>query len=163
MSDNEAYRFLKLGLLIERADMSTRLIDEGGLFVSQEQFASEDAYFEHILWANLLRSINSYFMYRQKYQTEIAGMEVLEFLTQDDSFARSVSYCLLQMQGVIQKLPNSSLIQDALGRLQAQIQVQNDFTMGSKALHQHLDWIQGELSGINRMLYDVWFHPKQVA
>ena len=163
MSDNETYRFLKLGLLIERADMSTRLVDEGGLFVSQEQFVNEDAHFEHILWANLLRSMNSYFMYRQKYQTEISGQEVLEFLTKDTSFARSVSYCLLQMQEAVAGLPNSQEINKALDALCQQIQTEKPSGIGSLELHSHLDWIQGELSLINQMLYGIWFNPKQVA
>lgn len=164
MSNNETYRFLKLGMYIERADMTTRLIDEGGLYVSKEQFDHEDdTYFESILWAHLLRSISSYFMYRLQYQTEISGQEVLHFLTQDEDFARSVSYCLTEIQSTIGKLPNSETLQQSVDGLLAKIQSEKALTIGSDELHDHLDWIQRELTELNQLLYNVWFNPKQVA
>ncbi|MBO1924666.1 alpha-E domain-containing protein [Thiomicrorhabdus sp. 6S3-12] len=164
MSHNETYRFLKLGMLIERADMTTRLIDEGGLFVAQEVFENDDeSYFDAILWANLLRSINAYFMYRQQYQTEISGQEVLQFLTQDEEFARSISYCLNEMCWFMRKLPNPEPMQNALKSLQQKISAEQKLIIGSNELHNHLDWIQKELSQINRLLYSTWFNPKQVA
>ncbi|CAN8140046.1 Alpha-E domain-containing protein [uncultured Thiomicrorhabdus sp.] len=164
MSHNETYRFLKLGMLIERADMTTRLIDEGGLFVAQEQFENEEeSPFDAILWANLLRSVSAYFMYRQQYQTEISGQEVLHFLTQDKDFARSVSYCLGEMSFIMRKLPNPEPMQNALELLQKKISAEQKLNIGSNELHQHLDWIQRELSQINGLLYDNWFNPKQVA
>jgi uncharacterized alpha-E superfamily protein len=164
MSHNETYRFLKLGMYIERADMTTRLIDEGGLYVSQQQFESEDdTHFESILWAHLLRSISAYFMYRLQYQTEIAGQEVLQFLTQDTEFARSVSYCLNEIQSLTAKLPNSQELQQTVQGLIEKIQSEHALTIGSHELHNHLDWIQSELSKLNSLLYNIWFNPNQVA
>ncbi|WP_321277580.1 alpha-E domain-containing protein [Thiomicrorhabdus indica] len=164
MSHNDTYRFLKLGMLIERADMTTRLIDEGGLYVSQQAFENEEeAHFHSILWAHLLRSISAYFMYRLEYQTEISGQEVLQFLTQDQAFARSVSYCLNEMDSLAKQLPNANALQAATHSLLAKIQASHTLDIGSEQLHEHLDWIQGELSAINELLYDIWFNPKQVA
>lgn len=164
MSNNETYHFLKLGLYIERADMTTRLIDEGGMYVSQQKFEHEDeAHFNSILWAHLLRSISAYFMYRLQYQTEIAGQEVLQFLTQDTHFARSVTYCLNEMQSLTHKLPNAAALENAIDSLCSKIKQEHCLSIGSQELHHHLDWIQSELSQINRLLYDIWFNPKQVA
>ncbi|BBP44802.1 hypothetical protein THMIRHAS_01750 [Thiosulfatimonas sediminis] len=164
MSQNETYHFLKLGMYIERADMTTRLIDEGGLYVSQQQFDNEeDTYFASILWAHLLRSISSYFMYRLQYQTEISGPEVLQFLTQDEHFARSVNYCLHEIQGVMSKLPNSGALQKQVQQLQNRVLSEKALSIGSDQLHDHLDWIQRELSELNSLLYNTWFNPKQVA
>ena len=164
MSQNTTYRFLKLGMLIERADMTTRLIDEGGLFVSKEQFSSEeDAHFSHILWAHLLRSINSYFMYRLNYQTEICGQEVMVFLLQDSDSARSVNYCLTTMASLVSKLPNAQTLEGKIMALQTAIVQAHELSMGSEALHTYLDWIQTELSGLNQLCYQIWFSPQQVA
>ena len=164
MSHNDTYRFLKLGLLIERSDMTTRLLDEGGLFVSRQQFESEEeTYFSSILWAHLLRSISSYFMYRSQYQTEISGNEVLEFLTQDPDFARSTTYCLSEMSKMVNHLPNGESFQNGVTALTHQIQNAKDLKIGTDELHHHLDWIQRELSQLNSLLYDCWFNPKQVA
>lgn len=168
MSHNETYYFLKLGGFIERADMTTRLIDEGGLYVSQQKFehdveSEDEAHFHAILWANLLRSISAYFMYRLEYQTEISGQEVLEFLIQDPNFARSVSHCLREVNQLSANLPNSQALQDATHALLSNIHDTHTLAIGSDALHQRLDWIQTELSAMNHLLYDIWFHPKQVA
>ncbi|MDG6777299.1 alpha-E domain-containing protein [Thiomicrorhabdus sp. zzn3] len=164
MSQNDTYRFLKLGMFIERADMTTRLLDEGGLYIAQECFENEEeSHFDAILWAHLLRSISSYFMYRQQYQSEISGQEVISFLTQDPSSARSLSYCLKAMYTIMDDLPNPSAVQTALQLLQQKINAEKLLILGSHELHDHLDWIQSELSMINNLLYDIWFNPRRVS
>lgn len=85
MRMNTTFQFLQLGTAIERADMTSRILDVGAFFVAQETEAQEMKQFESILWANILKSISAYFMYRQTVQMEINGKSVIRFLVNDPS------------------------------------------------------------------------------
>ncbi|MDG6774722.1 alpha-E domain-containing protein [Thiomicrorhabdus sp. ZW0627] len=163
MSQNETYRFIKLGMSIERADMTSRILDVGGLFVAQETTVDHEYPYEGILWANLLKSISAHFMYRQNVQTEINGQQVVDFLIHDKEFARSIRYCVSVMRGMASKLPNGEEMGDAIESFLKYIDENNFYEVGSTALHDYLDEIQLQLSSIHTKFYDVWFNPKAVA
>lgn len=163
MSENETYRFIKLGMSIERADMTTRLLDVGGLFIAQESFAEEDSHFDAILWAHLLKSAGVYFMYRQQVQTEICGERVVDFLMKDPQLARSVAFCVQNMRRLVEYLPNAAPLAKELDDLQEAIKSDHLYSLGSSELHDYLDWIQARLSSLHGQFYAVWFNPMAVA
>ncbi|MBN2866946.1 MAG: alpha-E domain-containing protein [Thiotrichales bacterium] len=163
MSQNETYRFMKLGMAIERADMTSRTLDVGGLFAAQADQSDLEYQYDSILWANLLKSVSAYFMYRQHYQTEITGQDVVDFLINDFEFARSLRYCLVTMHGMVVKLPNSQTVTHLIEELMSSMDDTARFEVGSSDLHEYLDEIQADLSGIHEELYAIWFNPVEVA
>lgn len=163
MSQNTTYRFIKLGMGIERADMTTRMLDVGGYFVAQASGETEEQPYDSILWANLLKSVSAYFMYRQNVQTEMDGQRVVDFLIHDGEFARSVHFCLALVANIARKLPHSERLLAELAALDAFTREQDSFDVGSLALHDYLDAVQQRLSVIHGHFYDIWFNPKEVA
>ena len=163
MSQNETYRFMKLGMAIERADMTSRTLDVGGLFAAQADQSDLEYQYDSILWANLLKSVSAYFMYRQHYQTEITGQDVVDFLMNDFEFARSLRYCLVTMHAMVVKLPNSQTVTHLIEELMSSMDDTARFEVGSSDLHEYLDEIQADLSEIHEELYAIWFNPVEVA
>lgn len=163
MSQNETYQFVKLGMSIERADMTSRILDVGGLFIEQAINDDEAASYNSVLWVNLLKSVSAYFMYRQQIQTEISGEKVVEFLMLDRHFARSIRYCLETMSSMSAKLPQGGGLNDSIQTLMADMETHEAFEVGSSQLHDYLDSVQLRLSAIHNQFYAIWFNPKAVA
>lgn len=162
MSQNDTYRFIKLGMAIERADMTSRILDVGGYFVAQETLQQETPY-DSILWSNLLKSVSGLFMYRQKFQIELEGQTAVDFLLLDPEFARSISYCLTMIEKIVAKLPNNEGLLDRIAKLQNSLTLIDGISVGSDHLHASLDELQIEISQLHRDFYDVWFQPKIAA
>lgn len=163
MSQNDAYRFIKLGMSIERADMTSRILDEGGLFVSQAASCDSEYQSDSILWGHLLKSVSAYFMYRQHFQTEISGQNVVDFLINDQGFARSIHYCLNTMHSMTSKLPNGASLSNSIEEVIDFMDGSDSFEVGSSDLHDYLDELQSRLSSIHSKFYSIWFNPIEVA
>lgn len=159
MSANSAFRFLKLGMFIERADMTSRIIDVGGFFIAQEVESTEIEQYDNILWATILKSIGIYFMYRQTVQIEINGPSVIEFLIHNDDSFRSLKYCVQEIEDSISVLPNAEKTLKSTQHTKQLIEKNLEFGVGSTLLHDYLDLIQRSLSEIHQNCYDTWFYP----
>ncbi|WP_051453355.1 alpha-E domain-containing protein [Hydrogenovibrio kuenenii] len=163
MADNAAFRFLMLGQLIERADMTSRILDVGGYFAAQEDNPEEVEQYGSILWANILKSIGIYFMYRQTVQIEINGNSVIEFLVYDDKQFRSLKYCSERLYELSSSLPNSRKVLMVIKQLQDLIHQPPEIEAGSSTLHDYLDEIQLAISAIHSVCYQTWFYPEVEA
>lgn len=159
MSRNQAYRFVKLGMALERADMTSRIVDDGVVIISRALNDGLDAHpYAGILWVNLLKSVSASFMYRQTLQTEISGEQVVEFLLRDADFSRSLMFnCQLMNTQMGNEV--SPVLSDAMVQLKHKI---NELTVegaGSSELHKAFDEIQMNLAELNNLFYDEWFDP----
>ena len=98
MSHGDAYRFLRIGRHLERADMTTRIVDVGSATLIAP--GSEVMRLENRLWMNVLRAISAYQMYRQNVRRRIKGPDAIAFLLQDTQFPRAVAHSLLEIQTI---------------------------------------------------------------
>lgn len=159
MRMNTTFQFLQLGTAIERADMTSRILDVGAFFVAQETEAQEMKQFESILWANILKSISAYFMYRQTVQMEINGKSVIRFLVNDPNLFRSIKHCVTMMKTQINVLPGATEMTQAIEDLDQLIEQKIPFELASPILHDYLDEVQLQLSKVHNQFYSTWFHP----
>ena len=156
MSRKSPYYFLKLGRNIERADMTTRVIDVAclnliGLTKIQE---AQD----NILWMGVLQSLNAHQMYRQQVQDRINDVDVVDFLLKDEHFPRSVGYCISDVTRSIKHLPNNTLALMAARRVKRiTTKVSTDVLLDSEQLHASIDDIQEKLSAVHSSLLQSWF------
>jgi uncharacterized alpha-E superfamily protein len=163
LSQNETFSFLMLGRNLERADMTSRLLDEGGFFLGQQKHLEQVQAYENVLWANVLRSVSGYLMYRQHVQTQINGEDVVRFLLNDRQFPRSVTQCLQTIEQVIHQLPDGELVKQQVAFLRVYLQDWRNFEAGSEELHGYLDQLQKHLMSLNNAIYQAWFMPKLQA
>lgn len=157
MSRNDAYHFMKMGTSIERADMTTRILDVGCLNLLHSEYPEISEY-ENLLWMNVLMSLTAYQMYRQHVDDRINGEDVAEFLLKDTLFPRAVARCLNQIDYSFRQLPNHA---EALKRVtKARETVDRTNVAGllaSENLHDFIDKIQRELGAIHEQIVGTWF------
>jgi uncharacterized alpha-E superfamily protein len=163
LSQNETFSFLMLGRNLERADMTSRLLDEGGFFLGQQKHLEQVQAYENVLWANVLRSVSGYLMYRQHVQTQINGEDVVRFLLNDRQFPRSVTQCLQTIEQVVQQLPDGDVVKQQVASLRVYLQDWRNFEAGSEELHGYLDRLQKHLMSLNNAIYQAWFLHKLAA
>lgn len=157
MSHGEGYCFLRLGRNLERADMSTRILDVAGeLLVDSE--SPELAEYETILWVNVLRSVSAYQAYRQSVRSRIAPVRVLHFLMNDADFPRSFAHCLTEVRESAASLPRPEAVKAALKDMQKMIDGVSIRELASTALHKHIDDFQVGLADIHTAIEQTWFH-----
>lgn len=154
INHDHGFTFIRFGSLIERADMTSRILD----IRSETLITSDEAKpFENIQWISLLRSLSAYQMYRQEMGVRVQRSDVLEFVMHSEVFPRSIMFCLMELKKQVSVLPNSKgiidLIEIAIKELKSEEvrQLKNGF------LHKYIDQIQIELAGIHNELAQTYF------
>ena len=156
MSHNDPYAFIRLGRNIERADMTTRILDLASLLLSESR-SDEVRQYETILWMNVLKALNALLMYRQQKHSRINGDDVLNFLLQDSNLPRSVSCCISEISECIIKLPNNDQLPKKIIELQAYVQTINNEETTQAQLRVILDDLQNKIGSLHNAINHNWF------
>ena len=158
MNHDEGYDYLRIGRNLERADMTTRIID-----VRSQNLLTVDTGelrpYDHIQWVAVLKSLTGYHMYRRSVQTRVRGPEVLGFLFQNPQFPRSVLHCINAVEQSLVNLPSSSRLRVSIERLRQRVLEPSVMSLGPAELSEFVDQVQIELAGLNDELYDAYFSP----
>ena len=161
MSHGDAYYFIQLGRNLERADMTTRIIDIAAATLLGARAAETRP--DNTLWMAVLKSLSGYQMYRQYVRRRIRDQDVLRFLLHDPLFPRAVSHCLLETENSMLRLPNHEAPLRAVLRLQRRVDAQAVEDFEEQALRQLMDDLQLELAEIHGQISAAWFLPDQAA
>ncbi len=157
MSVTEAFNFMKLGRKLERADMTTRILDIG-CYNLNDPAHTELADYEQLLWTSLLMSVSGYQMYRQHVDDDVNGEDVADFLLRDEHFPRSVDFCLDEVSECCEQLPLSEEPQRAANVAQQRIKTSNVIELFSSGeLHWFIDEVQLDLARIHDQIEMTWF------
>ena len=92
MSHNEAWQFIRLGAMLERADKTTRILDVK-YFILLPSVSDVGTPYDDIQWAAVLKSVSGFEMYRKRHG-RIAPERIVEFLLLDGEFPRALRYCI---------------------------------------------------------------------
>jgi uncharacterized alpha-E superfamily protein len=148
------YTFIRLGLMVERADMTSRILD----IRSETLIISEEAKpFENIQWISLLRSLTAYQMYRQEMGVRVQRSDVIEFVMHSNVFPRSIMFCLEKMKSLISPLPNSTEVILAIDKAIDELAAEDVRALKKGLLHNFIDEIQLKLAGIHNDLAELYF------
>ena len=155
MSRGHAYEFLRVGRFVERADMTTRVLDVAGEALGVEGDALSDH--DTIVWISVLRSSSGYQMYRQSVRSRVTPVRVLHFLINDLSFPRSVRFCLHQLRRSAQTLPRGEAPDAAVEALLQRMDQMPLKQLVTSDLHESLDIFQQDLGAIHDAIAKTWF------
>jgi len=158
MSHNNPYRFIRLGKNIERADMTSRILDLASLLLAESR-SDEMRQYETILWVNILKSLNAQLMYRQQVRNSINGDDVLNFLLLNTSLPRSIGYCIAEISYCINGLPNNDSLPDEIVKLEAYVQAIDTRHTTQAQLRGILDNLQNQLGALHDRIAGNWFRP----
>ena len=158
MSQDAAYQFVKLGRNMERADMTTRIVDVTTAVILPQRDKLQ-ATLSESLWIGVLRAMSAFEMYRRHVSVEVRGNEVVEFLIRDRKFPRTVYHCLGEMEVALATLPANSAAQGALRRGRRRLDQLDLADLNSAVLHEYLDHLQQDLGSIHRVIHRQYFDP----
>lgn len=159
MLHDASWELLRLGNHIERADMTTRIIDvrSADLFVTRSDLEP----FEHIQWRSILRSAYAMQAYMSSVREPVAAPLVLQFLFKDERLPRSYLRCLHAVRRSLLSLPRH---EEALRHCNRAIDMLNatnvsDLGAAHKAddLHQFIDACQVRLGEMHDAIAATYF------
>ena len=170
MSRTAAYEFAWLGRYLERADMTTRIVDvrSASLLARPKQTSSqtppatvseqaEQDPFESIQWMSVRKSLSAYQMYRQQVRLRVRGPDVLKFLLQNELFPRSTVFCLKQLETRLSDLPRNSAAKAAIASLKQQLCDAALPELANEGLHGFIDHLQIGFGEIHDQIAATYF------
>ncbi|NKF21326.1 alpha-E domain-containing protein [Solimonas marina] len=159
MSHDVGYQFMRIGMNIEQADMTTRIVDVRTVDLIQSRSSDELQPFQHIQWMSVLRSLTALQAYRRHEKIRVSGPAVLRFLLQDRGFPRSVLYGLNAVSYALPRLPAYRGSERSIDRVRALIQDANFERLLERGLHEWIDEIQIGIGAIHEALTLSYFKP----
>jgi len=165
MSRDEAWHFVRLGRLLERADKTSRIVDVK-YYLLLPSISDVGKPVDELQWAALLRSASGLRMYRHRHH-RVTPENAVAFLILDRDFPRAVRYCIEKALRSLRTIDDESAEHfegtalermDALHRELARLEVDEILKAG---LHEFVDDLQARLNSVDEALQAALF-PDQV-
>lgn len=155
MLHNNGYDFLKAGRNLERADMTTRIIDvrSADLLPEHEQLTPYD----NIQWMSVLKSLSGYQMYRLKIQERVSRHYVLQFLLKEKQFPRSFYHSLLEVKGCLNNLSRNKDSLLTLNMIVNKVKDVDPSSLLQNDLHLFIDELQLGIANLNEVISTTYF------
>ena len=158
---NDGYNFLYLGLFVERADNSARLLDvKYFVLLPKPQYVGGNI--DNMQWSILLRSLSSFRAFRWAYDGNITATKIADFLVLNTNCPRSLSFCI---QNIVKHLTNLKCspkkvqkIYDTLKDLNIKIQEEKIDTIVEFGLHQFVSQFINKISNVDRDIQKEFFN-----
>ena len=147
MSRDEAMSFLTIGQNLERADLTTRVLDVRS--ESLHARGGDDPY-DVVHWMAVLRSLAAYQPFRRAMPARPQGGSTLRFLLQDDRFPRAVSACLTEGRSQLKGLARAEDARTPARRHPSSWRRPPSPTSPSAGLSEFLDEVQVALEEIHQ-------------
>lgn len=156
MSHDAIYRFVRMGRNLERADMTSRVLDvrAANLF---PKTVEELKPFDDIQWKSVLETLAAYLMYRRHVHVRVKGAAVLGYLLQDAEFPRSVNHCLGEVESCLRALPRNETPLRSLGHVQRAVAEAKARSLAWEGMHAFLDGLQIMLGEVHEQVCFTYF------
>ena len=152
---DHGFRFIEIGQMLERADMTTRIVDVGARdFLDREgtQYA-----IEHLLWGTLLKSLSALGAYRRLIGPQVEKNAAVDFLFMEASFPRSVRFCIRGIRGELGELNNGESAQRAIEGARSKLRGFEAQAFDANELHAYIDELQVIINSLHAAIDDTWF------
>jgi uncharacterized alpha-E superfamily protein len=158
MYRNEAWHFSRIGRNLERADMTTRIIDVRSTDLFPDDLL-ESRSLDTLQWISVLRSLSAYQAYRRHVAIRVSRADVLAFLFFNDRFPRSFLHCVDSVDESIGELQNNGPSLRAIRALKRRLRATNVAELDQKALHEFIDRLQLGIIDLHAALAGTYFPP----
>lgn len=157
---DHSYRFIKLGQLLERADMTTRIVDVGASdILSREGVAQQGI--EHLLWGTLLKSLSALGAYRRLIEPQVEKNAAVDFVFMEPSFPRSVRFCIREIRKELSDVENSRDALRTIDRIRRKLRDFEAEQFTQPELHVFIDELQVLINDMHEAIADTWFLSKK--
>lgn len=166
---NEGWLFLQAGKFLERADMTSRILDVRYQTLPEKGIPETISHTEALEWAAILHSCSAWDAYKSIHGAEVHPRLVAEFLLLSDNFPRSVRFCVERLNRSLRRVSGVAegrFCNDGeklAGRLVAQLQFSTiDEIFILSGLHKYIDDLQIALIDVGNALFNAYiFQPFQ--
>jgi uncharacterized alpha-E superfamily protein len=162
LSQGEAWHFLHLGRMIERADKTTRILDVK-YFLLLPRLADVDTPIDDIQWSAVLRSVSGLQMYRMRHG-RIVPLHIVEFMILDESFPRSVRHCVAAAADALKAVASGA--DNEATRVAESLRSQLDAGVAKQivggGLHEFIDSMQVSLNELGVLVSETYFSSQPV-
>ncbi len=156
-----AWQFSRVGRNLERADMTTRIIDVRSTDLFPDDLL-ESRSLDTLQWISVLRSLSGYQAYRRHVAIRVSRSDVLGFLFHDDAFPRSIMHCLDAVEQSLEELGNSGAAMRATQALKRKLRSTKVAELDQAALHDFIDAFQIAIMGLHGHIAEAYFPPAEL-
>ncbi len=154
MSHDHAYDFIRIGRNLERADMTTRVVDIGAMSLKNpDEAVTLDVH----VWTSMLRALGAYQMYRKDVQHGVNYEDVVQYLLQNALLPRSVAFCINEVEESVGKLPQYKDTLKPIRSVHRSVQKIAPDKLNAHDLHKQVDQLQIGISDIHNQIRKTWF------
>tara|TARA_R110002049_G_scaffold305279_1_gene501659 strand:+ start:1894 stop:2826 length:933 start_codon:yes stop_codon:yes gene_type:complete len=157
MTRDFVWYFMKLGQNIERADMTTRLLDAGVRAQLQVKDDEEAINSQQIIWGSVLRSLGADQSYRRTIRASVNSKQVARYMVEDLAFPRTINYCLTSINDSISRLPRNETVLKDVKSIQKSLLKQVDYDDLGEPMKDFLNDIQLDIVSIHNSISHNWF------
>ncbi len=160
----EGARWFRVGVFVERADMTSRIIDVK-YFVQLPAERGVGSALDRSQWRQVLRSASALEAYRKQHQGLIRVADVVDVLVFDPNFPRSVVFCLERLMEEFNEAAARTPAGRKLGPakeitlLNLELRAATADDVIASGMHEFIDLAQARLADINDRLARELFHP----
>jgi uncharacterized alpha-E superfamily protein len=162
MSRNASHTFLKLGRNLERADMTSRIVDVRSAQLLPAE-TPELRPFETVQWMSVLKSLSAYQMYRGAVRSRVRRADVLEFLLRNRQFPRACMFCLDQVEHELKSLQRGEPVLERLDAARRYVARAPLEALDQPGLHAFIDQLQLHINDVHDGIARTFFPAPHVA
>ncbi len=150
--------FLNLGKHLERADMTTRIIEVRAYSPLEQQANLEP--FRQLQWRSILRSLHAMQNYNIFVQEPVQQQLVLEFLFRNPDLPRSFAYCLDAIRKPLRRLPRHDKPLRACNRIIRLLAKADVSSLDGADLRAFIDDCQRAIASLHDQISSTYFHGR---
>ena len=156
---DEGRDWFRCGVYVERADMTSRIID-AKYFVLLPSPEDVGGAVDRAQWVSVLRSASAWQAFRMMHRGAITGPRVAAMLVRSEQFPRSLYFCIRafrrHFEAASNRTPAGQTIHVAreLALLDLDLASIDEAALVRQGLHEFMDGFQGRLIDIDRLLHE---------
>lgn len=150
MTRTSPYELFRVGRLVERSDMTTRVLGIRAAELLQAKISHVEEFSDEVQWMGVLRSLSALQMYQRATRGPIEGTAVVRFLLFYSAFPRSVQGCFDGLRDVLVGLPSPEPVVAALDEAEGVLAGSRPIVSDGVALDAAMDRVQLAIAAIDR-------------
>jgi len=161
MVHGEGWEFIQLGKYLERADKTSRVLDDQYHILDKSSgLRGRDL----LQWAAVLRSTSGVQTYQRLYVSHVQPIKVAELLLLNPDFPRSVRFCVEHLDGGLRRLSGSTYghfsnpAEKLTGRFLAELSFSDVEDVYGIGLHEAVDQLQCKLNQIGSAIFETYIN-----
>ena len=156
MSRDPAFTLMRLGRHIERAVLTTRVLDVRAEPLLGPPSAGR---YDDVQWIGVLRSLSALHMYHRTVGEPVSAPTAMRFLLLEPTFPRSVAYCMSSVRDLVRELPAAGEVTAACDAATALLGELDARGAPAERLHRAAHLLVDALEDLQITVSEAYFPP----